>query len=67
MRVLAALKCILIPRQSSSNRRCFLSQFQPVVLREQIDVDPEQMDSRHRNFAALDGLEAHEADGFQFA
>src|SRR6266404_9660244 len=49
MQLLAALKCTSIPRQSSSNRRCSLSQFQSVVLRERIDVDPERMDDRRRH------------------
>src|SRR6267154_6307285 len=48
-------------------RRCSLSHFQSIVLRERIDVDPERMDDRGWHLAALDGFEPYEADGFQLA
>ena len=52
----------IAPRQQR-----LLRQFEPIVLRERIDVDPERMNGRGRYLATIDVLQAHETDGRKLA
>jgi len=42
-------------------------QFEPIVLRERIDVDPERMNGRRRHLPTMDVLQPHETNGHKLA
>jgi hypothetical protein len=44
-----------------------LRQFEPIVLRERIDVDPQRTNGRRRYLATIDGFQPHKTNGCKLA